>query len=456
MATSKVGQRYVITTVDQGAYRQVIQLVWSHPIIYRDHIILLGIFHINKAYLHSLGKKMRGSGLEDVLLEAKLTNSGSIDTILNATDYNRALYILKIIVETLERLMLELFIEVHEPPAEMKESVETVLFQIISNPTKEVLEEVLSNPSLQEYVSLYLDFQDTIRKGDRGLTPQYWLSISDSAKLVIYLHMAAKTNDFTLYKWVIYEMCPQFFAWNCQNYARYLTYHSRVVDTIEDTHPGATKLLEAGCISVAKTKVKACRTPVDMRVEQGINRFGKSRGGSGSGGAGFVGTMTNPKAMRKWARTTHLRAAMYEQTLLMADMIPSTGEPHGHKDSRPTEIMDQEEDVQRTHSTFKNAYMNPFDVPGKDLYVIVSGQRVPADIAADIINRDQWGRDARDKFVHDRLERKAELEKDRDIHKPIPRCKLQTFQTLIKEVKLTLKSKIHVSLTIEYLCPNTL
>ena len=54
----------------------------------------------------------------------------------------------------------------------------------------------------------------------------------------------------------------------------------------------------------------------------------------------------------------------------------------------------------------------------------LSGAKVPDDIAKDIMCRDQWGVDARDKFIHDRLEGKAERPEDRDIHKAITQCKL--------------------------------
>ena len=106
---------------------------------------------------------------------------------------------------------------------------------------------------------------------------------------------------------------------------------------------------------------------------QGINKFGKSRGGSAGGTTGFIGAMTNLKVYQKWMRTTHLRAELYEEALRMADLVSCSGEPHEHKDTRKTTIMDQEEDVQRTLEVFTEAFMNPFAAPGKDLFIISSG-----------------------------------------------------------------------------------
>ena len=58
VASNKVGQKYTITTFDQGAYRQVMLLLWSNPTLYASHIILMGGFHINKNYIKAFGKKM--------------------------------------------------------------------------------------------------------------------------------------------------------------------------------------------------------------------------------------------------------------------------------------------------------------------------------------------------------------------------------------------------------------
>ena len=188
--------------------------------------------------------------------------------------------------------------------------------------------------------------------------------------------------------------------------------------------PCAPKLIDNCCISIARIKVKGCRIPTDMHVEQSINKFGKSQGESAGGCTGFNGILTKPKCYQKWMRTAHVRIQIVEVAHRMADLLPHNDEFHDHKDTRKTQIMDHGEDVQRTMTAFGDSFMNPFTVPGNGLYIISSRIKVPDDIAKDIMCRDQWGVYARDKFIDDRLEGKAERPEDRDIHKAITQCKL--------------------------------
>ena len=102
-------------------------------------------------------------------------------------------------------------------------------------------------------------------------------------------------------------MSPTFFSNNGQNYARYLPIFAMTLSNIEKSHPGSEKLLRAGAISAAKTKVKSSRLPTDLVVETEINCHGKSKGGLGGGGAGFSGLHTKEETYQKLVRTTHQR-----------------------------------------------------------------------------------------------------------------------------------------------------
>lgn len=168
---------HCLYTVDLGAYRQVMLLVFSHPEIYSSHIILLGPFHINKAYIKALGKKMRGSGIEDILIDAQLTTSGHINAILRATDYNRAHYIIKVLTEALGRLLLEEFTKECELDPGLIGEVDTALYSLIHSPNKDVLESTLSNEAVTTYIAAYQSYKDEIRGGKKGLTPQFWVSV---------------------------------------------------------------------------------------------------------------------------------------------------------------------------------------------------------------------------------------------------------------------------------------
>lgn len=106
-ASEEVGQKYVIITFDLGVCMKAYPLTFNMPEKYSKHIILIGTFHLVCAYMKMIGKKMVGSGLEDVLLEAGLISGGSLSGVLSGKHYSRALHCHKVLLEALERLLID-------------------------------------------------------------------------------------------------------------------------------------------------------------------------------------------------------------------------------------------------------------------------------------------------------------------------------------------------------------
>ena len=70
---------------------------------------MIGTFHLASAYMKMLGKKMVGSGLSDIFLEANMIGSGSLQGVISGKHYERAMHCHKTLLEALERLLLEQF-----------------------------------------------------------------------------------------------------------------------------------------------------------------------------------------------------------------------------------------------------------------------------------------------------------------------------------------------------------
>jgi hypothetical protein len=56
-----------------------------------------------------IGKKMEGTGLSDILLEAGLIGSGSITGVMTGKHYSRAMHYHKILLDALARFLFEEF-----------------------------------------------------------------------------------------------------------------------------------------------------------------------------------------------------------------------------------------------------------------------------------------------------------------------------------------------------------
>lgn len=113
-AILEVGQKYTINTFGLGVCMKALPLVWKHPDMFKDHTILPGPFHIRMNYIRMItDHKCRGSGYAEIILEAQLVTGGCLKSVLSVKAYAMALFCLKTVCEALERLLLEVFIEMN-------------------------------------------------------------------------------------------------------------------------------------------------------------------------------------------------------------------------------------------------------------------------------------------------------------------------------------------------------
>ncbi|KAL5015504.1 hypothetical protein ScPMuIL_009774 [Solemya velum] len=155
---------------------------------------------------------------------------------------------------------------------------------------EQLLEQLMNDTSLVTYIQEYCKYRNKVREGERGKTAQFWIAYMDHVWLVLSLIRAVKTNDFP----AVRRVSDLFFSFDGQNYARYLTFFLVFVANIEDSHPGATDVLQRGAISVARSFIPGNRCSVDKTMEETFMKHAKSHSGAGGIGAGvpeFLATM---------------------------------------------------------------------------------------------------------------------------------------------------------------------
>ena len=147
----------------------------------------------------ALGKKMRCSGLEEVLIESGICASGSIEQVLTGKHYNRALRVHKVVYEALERILLQVYESSHGCLFD-KQGV-TTLDHLAKNPCKDNLLARLAMPSESCNKSLdrYDEFKETVRQDVLGKTAQFWLSYMEKVGLILQFQRAIKDNRLTLH-----------------------------------------------------------------------------------------------------------------------------------------------------------------------------------------------------------------------------------------------------------------
>ena len=418
-------------------------LVWQDPIKYKNHIILIGTFHLCMAYLKVIGKKMKGSGWIEILLEARLISTDSSKGVENGKNYERSMNCHKCLLEGLERLLMEKFLDGNEVFEALDEQAKKLLQVFKESPSEALLDKLMENQSIVEYIDSYIQFRDLVRKGELGKTAEFWISYMDNVWLVLNLQESIKRNNFVQYAHSMYLMTNLFFSYDAQNYARYMSYFVMFLANIDWSHPGASDLLKLGAFSVARSFVPGSRCAVDKTIEETFMKHAKSKGGAGGSGFGLSGITRNYKAYQRWARTTHERTKYLYATLGLAGMI--TDSIDSHKDLRATEIKRGESFVEKVKEAIQ-CFTNPFEIDSNMMHNVVSGAPVPADIEYDLLHAEQIGRKSMDEFVETRLKIDIRYERQLDFFCPIGRKNLKTMSNMTKMVKL----KSSQNKTVEY------
>lgn len=143
-ATKLVGQNVTIITCDLAVAKKAYAIIWQNPVNYSDVIIRLGVFHTLCSAFGTIGKRMSGSGISEVIIESGICASGSINKVMTGKHYNRALRVHKLVLEALEMLLLE-FYEKSSDGGTVGEEALRLIGLLSSNPSNENLESALAN-----------------------------------------------------------------------------------------------------------------------------------------------------------------------------------------------------------------------------------------------------------------------------------------------------------------------
>ena len=223
-ATSQVGQDYVINTFDLGGCMKALPFIWSNPNKYKHHIIIPGTFHTVLNYMGVVtGRKCRGSGYAELLVESGLVTSGCLESVLKGKAYAKALFCLKTVCEAMERLLMLKYIE--EEDENFILNVQPSLSNLFQNICEQNLNHVLQDQNISNMINRYKAYQEKVRDGHLGKTASFWISVIDNCHIIFMMLYAVKTNSLELLHKTSSEMASLFFAYDGQNYSRYVIFY---------------------------------------------------------------------------------------------------------------------------------------------------------------------------------------------------------------------------------------
>ena len=170
-ASAAVGQAYTIITLDLAVAKKAYEILWTYPDRFHNVIIRLGAFQMACAFIGSIGKYMKRSGFEEVVVQSAVYASGSIEKVMNGKHYNRARYVIRISVEALERMLLASFQD--EDGLVIGEEEMKLMSSLAKTPTRENVSIVKSNPQWKGWMGKYEKYREKMRTGEKGKTGQF-------------------------------------------------------------------------------------------------------------------------------------------------------------------------------------------------------------------------------------------------------------------------------------------
>jgi len=82
-AMSKLKQEFTCVAFDLAMAKIAYNIIWNSPDKFKNVFVHLGGFHIMCSYMGGLGHMRAGSGFEEVLIEAGICVSGSINQVIS-------------------------------------------------------------------------------------------------------------------------------------------------------------------------------------------------------------------------------------------------------------------------------------------------------------------------------------------------------------------------------------
>ncbi|GFO45764.1 hypothetical protein PoB_007226900 [Plakobranchus ocellatus] len=155
-----------------------------------------------------------------------------------------------------------------------------------------------------------------------------------------------------------------------------------------------------------------------MTSEQAINKHAKTSGG-------IVAFSRSQPTYYTWCVTRHIRAQYVSATYQMANIESKKCVTH-----KESSLSKRKLSVKKIMDTF-SAFLNPFNTERKHFACISSGQKVPEDIADDLLKVEDVGKKSFKEFVDTRLK-----DKTTRFHGPLTKTKLKTVGSVSKSTQI--------------------
>ena len=370
-------------TCDEGVFRIAREIQLVRPYEFDNLVLCLGSFHMAKIALGCIGKYLRGSGAENILIESGTFGVNVVESVLSGKHYTRSLKGLQLLKEALMRLQWAEFFKNQSDICNYKPLFEN-LEKMKQNIAKKSKENSIN--SLQEFKS---DCQALIENFDifvsenceKNETFKFWNTFLTFISILENLIRSDRKGDWKLQLQSIKDLLPLFAAFDSTNYLRWCSLYLEDMNKLEHTSPTTHKAFMEGKFSIKHTPGSFRAVGADMALEQTINRSQKSS-------SGIIGNTRKKSYVAKWEILYHEMLAITNLLRNLSNCGKTIYDQDVNRSFNEATTTSDEDDIQSIINVIqKNT--NPFeDIPScNHLINIMTNEIVNEDIRTQILEK---------------------------------------------------------------------
>ena len=430
----KLALEDIAVCFDQALYSKACEIVWKEPEKLRPVVLTMGTFHTICNLMSIIGKRFTDAGLRDIAVESGVLAEGSVDAALESRQYNRAVHLHKLVYEALLRMAFKGFLpwleENHlDALPDFEELLEKVPSPILN---QEVLTSLLCSTVILDHFLTYLDY---LRSANGNLSG-FWMTYIDLVDILLGLLRASREGNWHLHLEMIRRMIPWCFAYDRQNYAKYLPLYLRDMIRLQEDHaPLYNHFKNGGFVTQLGDANTFGKIAIDQAIEETANKDTQTPGGT-------KGFSLKPGALSRFYITAEYRSMCLRQLRKMTSLQQTMKIKRA--DLSSSRIAQDERDVQAIVDLLETSWKNPFEGTN-ELISLLTGKIAAKDIESDLMDAEKKGKRSYQDFKTERLQSTG-----KKFHDRLPKLQLKTFSNLQKTTKRKIKSSKEVILKADH------
>ena len=284
---------------NEGVFRLVLNIYLKRPQQFKNLVPMLGGFHMAKCVQRSIGKYIKGTGLEDALVETGVFGVKVMESIIEGKDYVRSLRGVQILSSAIELAKWKAFWKLHDKK-DFEDSIQAV---------KEFAN-FLDKKDQNNCIKMYKDLKEKTKPltyqfnsfskacTERSEVCKYCDVVIDLTLMLHNLIAADREGDWEGHLQAVQDLLPVFCEADCINYLRYATWYLEKMRKPDQEHADLYAEFHAGKFVVQTSAGSFKAVSPDMKLEQTINCSQKSSGG-------IVGQTKTDSYVSEWELVYH-------------------------------------------------------------------------------------------------------------------------------------------------------